>query len=165
MPIYHPYNRFYGTVTFNGETLMNDRLWITQISTGVREALKVTGANALVNSILWEDFFANPGWGGPTVNGDAMLGDRRRSFRPGEVLVPDWQVLTGAGDNVAVNAGGVQIGHGTGVVQHYSGIGAPGAAHPVTTGIPANGTFYYRQDGGALTTIYQVRAGAWVGVL
>lgn len=38
------------------------------------------------------------------------------------------------------------------------------------TGAPSssagnNGDFYFRADGGSLTTIYQKRAGAWVGVV
>lgn len=39
------------------------------------------------------------------------------------------------------------------------GTGAPGA------GLGSDGDFYFRTDGGALTTIYQKRAGAWVGIV
>ena len=165
MPIYPPYNRFYGTVTFQGETRFNDRVWITQVSSGAREALKLTGANAIANIAYIEDVFTNPLFTIPTDGGDAMLGDRRRAFRPGEVTNVDWQTLTKTTDNVAVNAGGFQLGHGTGVIQFYAGNGAPSAVHPVTTGIPPNGTFYFRQDGGAATSVYMVRAGAWVAIL
>jgi hypothetical protein len=41
----------------------------------------------------------------------------------------------------------------------YGGTGAP------VNGEGANGDIYIRSDGGALTTIYQRRAGAWVGIL
>lgn len=41
----------------------------------------------------------------------------------------------------------------------YAGTGAPNNANG------ANNDFYLRGDGGALTTIYQKRAGAWVGVI
>lgn len=41
----------------------------------------------------------------------------------------------------------------------YAGTGAPNNANG------ANGDFYLRSDGGALTTIYQRRAGAWAGIL
>lgn len=41
----------------------------------------------------------------------------------------------------------------------YGNTGAPNNANG------ANGDFYFRADGGALTTIYQRRAGAWVGVV
>ena len=40
----------------------------------------------------------------------------------------------------------------------------------ISTGVPdnavgSNGDFYLRRDGGVLTTIYQRRAGAWVGIV
>jgi hypothetical protein len=41
----------------------------------------------------------------------------------------------------------------------YAGTGAPNNANG------ANGDIYFRSDGGALTTIYQRRAGAWVGIV
>lgn len=44
-------------------------------------------------------------------------------------------------------------------VGFFVGTGAPAA------GLGVNGNFYFRTDGGALTTIYQKRAGAWVGIL
>lgn len=169
MPIHHPYNRYYGPVTFtgfttfSGEILCQDTVYMVQAD--ANPALKLTGANNVSNTVYMEDFFANPLFVFPTTGGDAMLGDRRRSFRPGDVTDPDFQVLTSTADNVATNAGGLNIGHGTGHIQIYTGIGAPGAAHPVTSGIPANGTFYFRSDGGAGTTVYQVRAGAWVGIV
>lgn len=41
----------------------------------------------------------------------------------------------------------------------YAGTGAPNNANG------ANGDFYFRSDGGALTALYQRRAGAWVGII
>lgn len=41
----------------------------------------------------------------------------------------------------------------------YGGTGAPNNANG------ANGDFYFRGDGGALTTIYHKRVGAWVGII
>lgn len=41
----------------------------------------------------------------------------------------------------------------------YGGTGAPNNADG------GNGDIYFRSDGGALTTIYQRRAGAWVGIV
>jgi hypothetical protein len=54
--------------------------------------------------------------------------------------------------------------------------GTPAGAQQAATGLLAgtgapnnananNGDFYFRSDGGALTTIYQKRAGAWVGIV
>lgn len=50
-------------------------------------------------------------------------------------------------------------GAGQTAVSLYAGTGAPGA------GNGANGDVFIRSDGGALTTIYQKRAGAWVGIV
>lgn len=44
-------------------------------------------------------------------------------------------------------------------VSMYAGLGAPNNANGV------DGNFYFRSDGGALTTIYHKRAGAWVGIV
>ncbi|TXH48810.1 MAG: hypothetical protein E6Q97_24020 [Desulfurellales bacterium] len=52
------------------------------------------------------------------------------------------------------DAGAVQTTAGM-----YAGTGAPNNANG------NNGDFYFRADGGALTTIYHKRAGAWVGVV
>lgn len=41
----------------------------------------------------------------------------------------------------------------------FAGVGVPNNANG------ANGDIYHRSDGGALTTIYQRRAGAWVGIV
>ncbi len=54
----------------------------------------------------------------------------------------------------ATDAGASQTAAGL-----YAGTGAPNNANG------ADGDLYFRSDGGALTTIYQRRAGAWVGVI
>lgn len=54
----------------------------------------------------------------------------------------------------ATDAGAAQTAAGL-----YGGTGAPNNANG------ANGDFYFRSDGGALTTIYHKRAGVWVGVI
>jgi hypothetical protein len=59
-----------------------------------------------------------------------------------------WSLANGA------QAGGTNVG---GTV--YFGTGAPVNASGV------NGDIYLRVDGGAATTIYQRRAGAWVGIV
>jgi hypothetical protein len=41
----------------------------------------------------------------------------------------------------------------------YGGTGAP------SNGDGQNGDFYFRSDGGALTSIYHKRVGAWVGIV
>jgi len=41
----------------------------------------------------------------------------------------------------------------------YAGVGAPNNANG------ANGDIYFRSDGGALTTVYQRRAGTWAGIV
>lgn len=43
--------------------------------------------------------------------------------------------------------------------KNYGGTGAPDNAEG------ANGDFYFRSDGGALTTIYHKRTGTWTGVV
>lgn len=57
---------------------------------------------------------------------------------------------------VAKDDGGVEIG---GAVTLYTGNGAPGGA------LGNNGDIYLNQVGGADTTVYQKRAGAWVGIV
>jgi hypothetical protein len=164
-----PANRFYGPVTFDSAVTMldtvdiYDRLWLHQIVSGVREALKLTGANALANVIYWEDFFLNPGYVLPTAAGDAMLGDRRRAFRQGEIFTPDFQTLTAA-DNISVNAAGIQLGHGSGAFNIYAGDGVPSAVHPVTTGVPPNAFYFNYTAVAANTRLYHAEGGAWVAL-
>lgn len=48
--------------------------------------------------------------------------------------------------------------------------GPPSGQFIFGTGVPSNslgqnGMFYFRSDGGTLTTIYQRRAGAWIGIV
>lgn len=46
-----------------------------------------------------------------------------------------------------------------GALAFRMGSGAP------TNGSDPDGSFYFRVDGGAMTTVYQARAGAWVGIV
>lgn len=45
------------------------------------------------------------------------------------------------------------------VVSFYAGTGVPNNTNGT------NGSFYFRSDGGALTTIYHKRSGTWVGIV
>jgi len=61
---------------------------------------------------------------------------------------------------VLVAPNGVQTGNTTVAGNSlFSGNGAP------LVGLGANGDFYFNTAGAALTTIYQKRAGAWVGIV
>lgn len=42
--------------------------------------------------------------------------------------------------------------------------GVPGTGAPSNSN-GSNGDFYFRRDGGTLTTIYQKRSGVWVGIV
>ena len=57
--------------------------------------------------------------------------------------------------NQVVSVSRLQVG-GTGI---HTGTGAPVDANG------ADGDFYFRSDGGAMTTVYQRRAGVWVGII
>lgn len=61
-------------------------------------------------------------------------------------------------DGLVLNNGAL-AGATSSAVSFYAGTGAPNNANGV------NGDSYWRLDGGALTTIYQRRAGAWVGII
>lgn len=161
---FYSFTRFRQGIQVDGESSFLDRITSTQHASG-REALRLVGANGLFQILQILDFLSNPIQATNTAGGDGVFGDRRSAFRPGDIFNADMQTLTQTSDNVAANAAGFLLGHGTGVNRFYSGSGAPGAAHPVTTGIPANGTFYFRNDGGTGTTLYQVRTGAWVAIL
>lgn len=76
-----------------------------------------------------------------------------------------------------LTAGAFILSSGTGIVAGEKVYpGTPAGAQQQATGIYAgtgapsnsdgsNGDFYLRSDGAALTTIYQKRAGAWVGIV
>jgi hypothetical protein len=130
------------------------------------EAVRMIGASQGIGPVYQAfDAFNQPMDVLNNAGGRAMLGDRDSSFANGDPFNPVWQVLANAADNLSSLAGGFKAGHSGGQGAMYFGTGAPGAAHPVTSGIPTNGTVYVRWDGGAGTTFYQVRAGAWVGIL
>lgn len=62
----------------------------------------------------------------------------------------------GGGDVVSLP---ILPGTGAAAATNWSGTGVP------PNGVGVNGDTYTRIDGGALTTIYQKRAGAWVGIV
>lgn len=128
-------------------------------------ALRLNGGPNLAQIFEVFDRFGSPIFTVPTAGGPSVLGDRLSVFPPGDVFNPSFRTLTSTADNMSTNASGVQFGHGTGVIRMYWGTGAPGAAYPVTSGMPPDGSFFFRSDGGAGTTIYQARAAAWVGII
>lgn len=131
------------------------------------EALRLIGANRVGQIMQSFDFTGvNPI---EATNTDGLslgaFGDRIQAYPPGDVFNSSFRTLTHTNDSISTNASGIQFGHGTGVVSMFWGTGAPGAAYPKTNGMPADGSFYFRLDGGSLTTIYQARVGAWVGIV
>jgi len=81
----------------------------------------------------------------------------------GNLIFFDFQ--SGGADRVqlALTTGQIYPTTDAGVAQTacgiFAGTGAPNNANG------NNGDIYFRSDGGALTTIYQRRAGAWVGII
>lgn len=150
--------------TFNGPVTFKDTVTMLQHPSG-RQALTLIGANGSFQIMQTYDFALNPIHGIATVNGDSVFGDRRNVYGPGDVFNSIFTILGNVVDNLSATAGGFKAGHGAGQSALYFGIGAPSAIHPVTNGIPANGVCYLRWDGGVGTTLYQVRAAAWVGIL
>lgn len=73
---------------------------------------------------------------------------------------PNFYVLT---DGRVFTKSHIYPGTGAGTDQDKAGLLA-GEGAP-SNGNGNNGDFYFRSDGGALTTIYQKRAGAWVGIV
>lgn len=126
--------------------------------------LTITGltTDPLKQLSIYFDGFGNPIGSQANAGGDNEFGDRRSAFSPGDVFNASWQTMTATSDNVNANAAGFRLGHGTTQgVAIFVGNGLPDAANPVTTGVPPNGSIYFRLDGGAGSTIYQVRGGAW----
>lgn len=150
--------------TYFNEVTFNDRVTMRQNASG-REALRLIGANLVGQILQVFDYLTQPIQTVNTTGGDAIYADHRSVYPPSDVINPVFQILGAAADNLASLAGGFKAGHGAGLGAIYFGTGAPGSAHPVTSGIPANGTLYVRWDGGTGTTIYQVRIGAWTGIL
>lgn len=112
------------------------------------------------------DGFGNPVGDQGNAGGDAEYGDRRSAFAPGDIFNAVWQTMTATADNVVANAAGFRLGHGTTQgVAIFVGVGAPTAANPVSTGIPPNGSVYFRSDGTVSNFLYQVRAGAWTALV
>ena len=72
-------------------------------------------------------------------------------------------------DGIVDNAGSVWISKAEGI-RIFDDTATSRSAIRSGTGVPSNakgsnGDFYLRQDGGAGTTIYHKRAGAWVGIV
>lgn len=154
-----PATTVFGKTTFRGGI-------VSSAPDTATEALKLIGASQGIGPIRQSyDAFGQPIEILNNAGGLAISGDRISVFGGSDIFNPIFRVLGNAADNLSTTAGGFQVGHSTGVVSIYYGIGAPGAAHPVTSGIPANGTFYYRNDGGVGTSLYQVRSAAWAGIL
>ena len=143
--------------------MLNSTVTFNEPASG--SSIVVNGANNLSQIFEVFDHFGNPIFTIPTSGGASMLGDDLSVFPSGDVFNPTFRVYGAASHNVSTNAGAFALGHGTGVVLFTCGTGAPSAVYPITSGIPANGTFYFNAAGGSLTTIYQVRAGAWVGIV
>lgn len=86
----------------------------------------------------------------------------------GSVVLSSGPVLTtptlGAATGTTLSLSSfIRPGTAAGAAQTASGLFAGTGAPSNTDG--QNGDFYFRSDGGALTTIYQRRAGAWVGIV
>ena len=150
---------------YNSRVTFNNGI-IAKAPDTATEALRLIGASQGIGPVRQSfDAFSQTIEVLNNAGGLAITGDRLSVFNNGDIFNAMFQVLGNSVDNLAATAGGFKLGHGAGSFGIYAGIGAPGAAYPVTSGIPANGTLYFRYDGGALTTLYQVRVGAWVGIL
>jgi len=82
------------------------------------------------------------------------------AVNPNGALIPVTNNTNVLGDSthniLQINAGHIQLNQASTL---WSGVGAPSAA----TG--ANGDIFFNTTGAALTTIYQKRSGAWVGIV
>src|SRR5712691_10874617 len=144
-----------GPITINAPTIPSasvPTVTITQPNIAGAIGLLCKGANVLGQIIEANDFFTNPIWSSSNAGGASnSFGDRMNAFYGTDIFNPMFQTMTATADNMSTNAGGLLLGHGTGIVRLFCGTGVPGAAYPVTTGIPANGSIYFRLDGGAGT--------------
>lgn len=149
--------------TFGPQTVTGPITFVSDGSATGVITVRGLATDPLKQLIQTFDGFGNPISTNANAGGFGVLGDRLSAFPPSDIFNASFQTLTATADNVATNAAAFRFGHGTIQGAIFSiGTGAPGAANPITTGIPPNGSIYLRTDGGAGTTIYQVRAGAWV---
>lgn len=139
-------------------------LTITQKASEI--ALLLVGGPNLSQIFEVNDRFGNPIFVVNTAGGIAVTGDRASAFRPGDLTNADWQTLTSSSDNVVTNAAAFRLGHGTSVGRILAmGNGAPSSSNPISSGMPPDGSFYFRSDGGAGTSIYMARSGSWVAIV
>jgi len=97
-------------------------------------------------------------------------------IRRRDTSVNAWVIYSQSGNLIffdsSSNTDKVQIASTTGQLYPTTDAGASQTASGLFAGTGApnntngnNGDIYFRSDGGALTTIYQRRAGAWVGIV
>lgn len=113
---------------------------------------------------IWNGYFNNfEGYLNIMQNG-AYIGSINPSgnfYWGGTRASPNFYVLKS--DGKVFSKSHIYPGTGGGSDQDKAGLLA-GEGAP-SNGNGNNGDFYFRSDGGALTTIYQKRAGAWVGIV
>lgn len=137
---------------------------LTQLAS--ERALTLVGGPNLAQVFQVFDRFGNPIFNIGTAGGAGVTGDRLSAFRPSDIFNADWQTLTAVADNVVTNAGAFRIGHGNSGGRIFAfGDGAPSSSNPISTGMPPNGSFYFRTDGGTGTSIYMARSGSWVAIV
>lgn len=129
-------------------------------------ALKLVGGPNLAQIFEVFDRFGNPIFSIATSGGANVFGDRLGVFPPGDIFNAMFQVMGSTGDNLATNAAAFRLGKGTSQSRIIAmGAGAPSSSNPITTGVPPDGSIYFRSDGGTGTAIYQARSGSWTAIL
>lgn len=133
---------------------------IAAIDGGFFQTTRASAVNASLQSLVTGD----------TQSRWIMLASGAMFWGPGGATAVDVGLERGAanrlslatGDEFQAGAGifpGTPAGARQTATRHFGGTGAPNNADG------ANGDFYFRSDGGALTTIYHKRVGAWVGII
>lgn len=149
------FRKIYGLVE-----ALSSPMVLTQVASEI--ALKLVGGPNLAQIFEVFDQFGNPIFTIPTDGGPAVLGDRFRAFRPGSIVNDDWDTMTKSTDNVVVDAAGMHLGHGLSQgCAIFMGNGLPTASNPVSTGLPPNGSVYFRIDGVGGSFLYHLEAGVW----
>lgn len=112
---------------------------------------------------LWNGYFNNfEGYFNIAQNGSycGSIAPSKAFYWGGTRALPAFYVLN---SGIVFSQGHIYPGTGGGLAQDKAGLLA-GEGAP-NNGNGNNGDFYFRSDGGALTTIYQKRTGAWVGIV